>query len=125
MIDLWKKHGLIDAGGILKRDKFHGVPIFRTDRLSGDHPANGADPFSYPSLKIPGLDIVQSFEHVIVAVNGMDGKEETQGLNLMFKHSILWVGGWDVFSGVIPIPPTSPLFPPKGGGLRQLSRVYT
>ena len=96
MIRFGEEHGFIDAGGIFKRDKFHGVTLFCKYRLTGDHPADGGDPFPHPGMKIPGFHIVQAFEDVVVALEGMDRMEEAQGVHLMSEHEFSGVEGREI-----------------------------
>ena len=93
IIYLWKEHGFVEAGGILKGDELHGVAILGVHRLPGHEPTDGGYPFSHMGMEIPCPDKVQLFQDSLVSVEGVEGKEKAQSFQLMLQHEIFWIRG--------------------------------
>ena len=91
IVYLRKEHGFIEAGGILKGGKFHGLPILCMHRLPGHRPTNGGYPFSHMGMDVPGPDKIQPLHDTCVSVKGVGGKEKAQGIQLMSQRETFWV----------------------------------
>ena len=89
----WEEHGLVDAGGVLKRDEFHGIAVLCKHCLARNQPSDGGDLFAHMAVEIPGAHIVSIFQDTAIKVEGMDRKEETQGLGFMLQHDVSGVWG--------------------------------
>ena len=61
VVYLWKEHGFIKTGGILKGDEFHGIPILGMYGFTGHEPTDGGHPFPHMGVEVPGPDIIQPF----------------------------------------------------------------
>ena len=59
IICLWEEHGLIEAGSILKRDEFHGIPRSGVHRLPGYQPPDGGHLFAHMGVEVLGPHVVQ------------------------------------------------------------------
>ena len=94
VIDLREQDRLIDAGGVLEGDEFHGVAVFGEHGLAGHLPADGGDLFAHLGMKIAGLHVMEPLQDFLTAIEGMDGEEETERIRLMFQHLVLgiWCG---------------------------------
>ena len=53
IVYLWKEHGFIETGGVLKGDEFHGLPILGVHRLPGHEPPDGSHPFPHMGMVAP------------------------------------------------------------------------
>jgi len=99
----------IDAGGVLKGDELHGIAVPGVHCLARDQPANGGDLLAHICVQVLSPHIVEAFQNILVAIKGMDGEKEAEGLQLMLEHKGFGVGRWRE------IPPVPPLR--KGGGI--------
>jgi len=92
VIHFREEDGLIDAGGVLKGDELHGIAGFGLHCLAGDQPANGGDMLAHTCVQVLSPHIVEAFQNILVAIQGMDGEEEAEGLQLMLEHKGFGVG---------------------------------
>ena len=91
VIDLWEEDRLVDAGGVLKGDEFHGVSVFGEHGLAGHLPADGGDLFADLRMKIAGFHVMEPLQDLFAAIEGMNGEEETERVHLMFQHPVFGV----------------------------------
>jgi hypothetical protein len=78
-----KQNGFIDPCLVFKRDEFHEFTVDGVDRFAGNMPADGGHLLPHMGMKISGPDICESFEDILVAVEGMDRKKKAQGVHLV------------------------------------------
>ena len=92
IVCLWKKHGLIKAGGILKGDEFHGIPILSMHGFTGHEPADGGHLFPDMAVEVFGFHIVQASQEVIISDKGMEGDEKAKAFELVLEHEVFGIG---------------------------------
>ena len=66
VVDLWKQDCFINACGVFKGYKLHGIPCLCTDGLARYKPAGHGDLFSHILLHAPGLNMIHLFQHIRV-----------------------------------------------------------
>ena len=94
MIYFWEENRFVDAGWILKRDKFHGFAISGVYRLAGDWPSYGGYLPTNRISKILGSHMIQVFQGVLIKIEWVDRNDKAEGLNFVLQPEPFRVWAW-------------------------------